>query len=86
MAIKKSIIREGKNKIIVSQTRKEDNMSYEKVEIVLDLIKNMTEEEWNIIKTVVDSNFMLIKTMTNDLENVLLIRNHIKKELLSKKN
>ena len=60
-------------------------MSYEKVEIVLDLIKNMTEEEWNFIKKVVDSNFMLINTMTSNLEIYDLLRNRIKKELLFKK-
>ena len=60
-------------------------MSYEKIEIILDLIRNITPDEWKLIKKVLDSNFSLINVMVNDLNEANLIRNKIKQELLSSK-
>ena len=41
----------------------ENNISIEKINLVLELLKNLSEEEWKLIKKYIDDNFEKINEM-----------------------
>lgn len=64
----------------------ENNISIEKINLVLELLKNLSEEEWKLIKKYIDDNFEKINEMNlyqSKSKNKFI---QIKKELLHLEN
>ena len=64
----------------------EENLSLEKVNLILELLKNITKEEWQSIKEYVDNNFEKIEEMNTYQLRAKNKFIQIRKELLHLEN
>lgn len=64
----------------------ENKISLEKVKLILDLLQNLSKENWETIKKYIDDNFETIMEMNESQEKANNISTQIKKELLQLKN
>lgn len=63
-----------------------ENLSFEKVNLILELLNNLSKEQWMLIKKYIDCNFEKIESMNKFHREYNNTLNLLKKELLNLQN